>query len=148
MPFLRLRDLGSSKSHEFETSQVRLGRAPDVELAVSGEGNEVVSGYHARITHRDGSWWIEDLGSRNGTFLGDKRLVPGGVERLVPGAVIRFGERGPRLQVDAVTKRSFDETFAESPTAIRPSAATVPMVGIEAAAPSPPPPRGRRRSPR
>jgi pSer/pThr/pTyr-binding forkhead associated (FHA) protein len=36
-----------------------------------------VSGRHARVFSRDGLFFIEDLKSTNGTWLGDRRLVPG-----------------------------------------------------------------------
>jgi pSer/pThr/pTyr-binding forkhead associated (FHA) protein len=34
-----------------------------------------VSQEHARLTRRDGHWWLDDLGSRNGTLLNDVPLT-------------------------------------------------------------------------
>lgn len=34
-----------------------------------------VSGEHALLTWRDSQWWLEDLGSRNGTLLNDVALT-------------------------------------------------------------------------
>ncbi|MFQ5809990.1 MAG: FHA domain-containing protein, partial [Armatimonadota bacterium] len=149
MPFLRLRNLASGETLEFETPEIRIGREPDSELVLSAEGSGVVSGRHARVFERGGGWWLEDVGSRNGTFLNDRRLMPGAAEQLTTSAVVGFGERGPRFRVEAVAKRRIADTLVEGPTAIRPSAATVPMEGIDATAPpasvaqgtpSPPPP--------
>lgn len=45
-----------------------LGRAEDNTLTFS---EETVSAYHARVSCQRGTWWIEDLGSRNGTMLNE-----------------------------------------------------------------------------
>ena len=51
-----------------------------------------VSRPHARISFAEGQYWIEDLGSANGTFLNDRRL-PGGVPtRLRNGDRVRIGK--------------------------------------------------------
>jgi CheY-like chemotaxis protein len=41
-----------------------------------------VSRVHAQIRHADNGWWIEDLGSSNGTWLNRERLVPNEPTRL------------------------------------------------------------------
>jgi hypothetical protein len=33
------------------------------------------SSQHALLTLRDGQWWLEDLGSRNGTFVNNRRVA-------------------------------------------------------------------------
>ena len=48
-----------------------LGRDPDVEIFLDSPG---VSRRHARITISAGRATIEDLGSKNGTFVGDQRV--------------------------------------------------------------------------
>lgn len=148
MPYLRLTDLRTNTQLEFEREEVRIGRLPDLELVVEGEGANVVSGNHARLAHEGTNWLLEDLGSRNGTFLGNKRLVPGGREPVFKGTEIRFGANGPRFVVDAVAKRVIAETVAEGPRAAHPSAATMPMSALgdatqpmEGLPPAPPPPR-------
>lgn len=35
-----------------------------------------VSRVHALLRHKDGQWWVEDLGSSNGTWLNGERLAP------------------------------------------------------------------------
>ena len=49
----------------------RIGRAPANELVVSDES---VSGYHAQVWVEAGRVWLQDLTSRNGTFVNDKRV--------------------------------------------------------------------------
>ena len=34
-----------------------------------------VSGRHARVYHSDGEWYVEDLGSTNGTYVNDRPLT-------------------------------------------------------------------------
>lgn len=133
MPYLRLRDQGSSLEREFEVDQVRVGRDPVLEYPISDEQAKVVSALHVRIFHRDGAWWIEDPGSRNGTYLDDGRLTPGQSVPLAAGQVIGLGETGPRIKVEAVVKPRVVGTLGEStPPAppVGPSDPTMPMEGI------------------
>lgn len=48
-----------------------LGRDPDVRVRI---GSPKVSRHHARIVVRDGQGVLEDLGSKNGTYLGGSRI--------------------------------------------------------------------------
>lgn len=48
-----------------------------------------ISRQHAQITFREGSFWIEDLGSKNGTKVGTRRID--GVTALKPGDRIQLG---------------------------------------------------------
>jgi FHA domain len=51
---------------------VLLGRNPECTLVLD---DDFASGRHARIFRRDTGWFVEDLGSTNGTFLGASRLT-------------------------------------------------------------------------
>ena len=155
MTFLRLRDVKSGEAREFERSAVRIGRDPESEYPITGDAAKVVSTSHARLVHDGKGWWVEDLGSRNGTYLDSKRLTPGSRERVTVGAVIGLGESGPRFKVEAVTSEPMEATMLESPRGegtlteqprmARPSAATVRMDALEDALPpaAPPPPAPR-----
>ena len=50
----------------------------------------MVSTRHARIVREGRSFWLEDLGSRNGVYLGDERLT----ERALigPGTTFTVGQ--------------------------------------------------------
>lgn len=48
-----------------------------------------VSGHHAEVAFDQGSWWLVDLGSTNGTFISG-RPVRARV-RLAPGDIVQFG---------------------------------------------------------
>ncbi len=55
------------------------------------------SAEHARLTQRQGRWWLEDLGSRNGTLLNEVRLKPNQSVAVVEGD--RLGVGNVRLRV-------------------------------------------------
>ncbi len=48
-----------------------LGRGPQNTIVL----NDIsISADHALISYRLGQWWVEDVGSRNGTYLNDVRI--------------------------------------------------------------------------
>ena len=51
---------------------VLLGRAPDCTLTLQ---DDYSSGHHARLFPQGSRWFLEDLGSTNGTFVGGQRLT-------------------------------------------------------------------------
>jgi len=51
---------------------VTFGRGPDCTMPL---GDEYVSTQHARLVQHDGQWYVEDLGSTNGTYVGNERLT-------------------------------------------------------------------------
>jgi eukaryotic-like serine/threonine-protein kinase len=53
------------------SSPLILGRSDDTDIPLP---ETAVSRQHARLEQRDGSWYVVDLGSTNGTFLGGSRL--------------------------------------------------------------------------
>lgn len=134
MPFLRLRDLRTSAAQEFDGSEVRIGRDPEFEFPIKGEGSQVVSGAHARLLFENGGWWLEDLGSRNGTYLDEHRVVPGSRLPVKVGSVIRLGESGPKIKIEAVSRERLEETVVEVPTTVRPSAPTLRLSDLGGAA--------------
>jgi pSer/pThr/pTyr-binding forkhead associated (FHA) protein/S1-C subfamily serine protease len=116
MPYLRLRDLKSSEEREFESAAVRVGRDPTAELPILGEAAKVVSGSQARFVYEAGVWWVEDLGSLNGTYLDERRLAARARVAVDVGGVVGFGEGGPRLRVEAAAAQRPASPMRESPT--------------------------------
>lgn len=60
------------------------------QIVIDGEG---VSRQHARLELDGDQVLVTDLGSMNGTFIGDRRLSPNVPTPLAQGANVRFGER-------------------------------------------------------
>ena len=68
-------------------SPIMIGRANDSTLVLT---DDYASSRHARLTPRDGDWYLEDLGSTNGTYL-DRTKVTGPIH-VPPGVPIRIGK--------------------------------------------------------
>jgi DNA-binding winged helix-turn-helix (wHTH) protein len=70
-----------------------IGRAPDATICCESTG---VSRYHARIVIANGEATLEDLGSKNGTYLQGERVVSA---RLSDGDEIRLGTATLRFRL-------------------------------------------------
>jgi two-component system, cell cycle response regulator len=67
--------------------QYTVGRDNDSSLVVSRSS---VSRQHARIYQERDAWWVEDLGSTNGTFVNETRCA--GPQQLTDSDQVRFGD--------------------------------------------------------
>lgn len=75
------------------------GVFPDVDLD-SDDPEAKVSRRHARVTLRNGEYFVDDLGSTNGTFLNrGKRLLPGQPQPLREGDEIIVGKTFLRFHI-------------------------------------------------
>lgn len=72
-----------------ELREIRLGRQPGLEIELPFPS---VSFVHARLFCGElpNDWWVEDLGSLNGTTLDGRRLTPGIPQALRPNQRIRI----------------------------------------------------------
>ncbi len=131
MTALQLRDLRTARVHNFNGPEIRIGRDLEVELTVSGDDIDMVSALHVRIVYRDESWWVQDAGSRNGTFFNERRMSPEASEQLTEGAIVGLGQAGPRFRVERAGKRNVPNTVPEAPRVVAPGALTEPMRSIE-----------------
>jgi len=50
-----------------------------------------ISNEHATVWWENNTWWVRDLGSRNGTFVDGRRLDVGEVARLAAGSTLGLG---------------------------------------------------------
>jgi two-component system, cell cycle response regulator len=64
-----------------------LGRHPDNAVCIDDQG---LSRYHAKIVMHSERYWIEDLGSSNGTYLNGRRVTSC---ELANGDTVQFGPR-------------------------------------------------------
>jgi pSer/pThr/pTyr-binding forkhead associated (FHA) protein len=124
-----------------EASEIRIGRRSDLELPLPFS---ILSGVHARLVRGQGSnqgsnkdgWQLEDLGSRNGTFLAGARLKPGEKRALGPGAqfslahvdLVFEGATAPGIGsegTESIARRLVSDLFSSG---AEPSAPTVVVV--------------------
>jgi pSer/pThr/pTyr-binding forkhead associated (FHA) protein len=104
VPALRLeiRQKGQrSASRSFAQPEVTVGRDPLADIPLR---DKAVSTRHARLSFHDGQWWVDDLGSTNGTRLNRERLQ--GATVLAGGDEIRCGSA--RLLVALPSERTLD----------------------------------------
>ena len=59
-------------THALSDGQLQVGRADACQVRLS---DTYASQFHARIFRRDGAWFVEDMGSTNGTYLNQRRVT-------------------------------------------------------------------------
>jgi len=127
------------KRFETTSSHIVFGRKPrdgqhiDVDLYP----DDYVSHVHARLTYGDDEFWIEDLGSENGTWINDRKIE--GKTRVALGSNIRLGytiiiiEREAQVsdnidaRVSASDKTSINESVGISPPSALSSSPDMPF---------------------
>lgn len=83
---------------EIGADGLSIGRAASNQICLEAEAYPHVSGHHARLgLDADGTPQIEDLGSRNGTYVNGKQVKS---KRLRDGDVVRLGAQGPQFVVE------------------------------------------------
>ncbi len=102
-----LRHLKGSKASQLEEfplqqfAELTIGRDPSSGIRFDPEKDDLVGRQHARITRDPADPYrfrLQDMNSRNGTFLNKLRVV--GDMPIQPGDVIQLGAGGPELQFD------------------------------------------------
>jgi len=80
-----------------DRSELTVGRAhkkstPDIDLAPHGGTKAGVSRQHGRLLRENDQWYLEDLGSTNGTFLNGTKIAPHQKTAIKKGDKLRFGQ--------------------------------------------------------
>lgn len=68
-------------------SAILAGRAPSCSLVLD---DDYSSSRHARFFPQEDAWWVEDLGSTNGTFVREQRIAR--PVQLTAGTPVRIGQ--------------------------------------------------------
>jgi 3-oxosteroid 1-dehydrogenase len=85
MAFLEVNSPRWTRRIEFGGEPISVGRHPDNEIQYNDDG---LSRKHCLFERRPDGWWIQDLGSRNGTKLNGVRVANAA---LTSGDVVRVG---------------------------------------------------------
>lgn len=80
---------------EIKNFPVTLGRLEDNSICLPYDSK--ISRHHARITREGDSFWLEDCGSTNGTFLNEKRINEKAL--LNPGDMFLIGKTWLKFMV-------------------------------------------------
>lgn len=77
---------------ELIVGRAHKGQSLDIDLAPHGGSQAGVSRRHSRLLRKEDQWFVEDLGSTNGTFINGVRLSPNQPAALKQGDKLRFGQ--------------------------------------------------------
>ena len=93
VPYLKLINLREKLNFKIEEAyaldgNITVGRSDSNNIFIR---DSFVSSIHARFFSKDDGYFLEDLKSKNGTFLNARQLKPGEVTSLRDGDKIRIG---------------------------------------------------------
>jgi len=95
------------------TETFKIGRDDTCDISID---SGLASRYHAEVKYEEGQWWVEDLGSTNGTYMAGRRIER---ETIRGHTCVQLGRNGcmvhltimeEALASDASTNRSLEET--------------------------------------
>src|ERR1700733_9644437 len=72
----------------------RIGRVEECEICIN---NDYVSRVHAEVVFENGAWWVHDLNSSNGIYVGGERVKHVPVRQAT---VIRLGVYGTEVSLE------------------------------------------------
>ena len=97
---IRITHLSGSQKGKVATSAkptVRVGRAADCDVRFDGAQDPKVSNHHAEFLYEDGSWFVVDTASTNGTLIEGRKVAK---HRLRQGEEVQLGSGGPLVKVE------------------------------------------------
>jgi hypothetical protein len=95
---------GKELKFHFWQNEITIGRGPHCHISLP---DEALSASHARLSFHHGQWWLEDIGSTNGTFLNKEKIILPTV--IITGDQFKCGNTIFSLRIDL-----FDDKFPAS----------------------------------
>lgn len=83
------------ETYSYSVPEIVIGREQSCNLVLDAA---TVSAEHARFSYHHQNWWVEDLGSRNGTFMNYERLSTPSI--VVSGDELQLGQVLIRITID------------------------------------------------
>ena len=99
--FLGLFDLDNKRFHLFTDQPIILGRDPNCNLHIDDNS---VSAKHAKLSYQHMQWWVQDLGSKNGTYINHGMLSE--AVALTSGDIIQIGKRNYEIVLESKENES------------------------------------------
>ena len=99
---------------------IRIGRRADNDVVFDAYQDLDVSGHHAELRQEADGYYLYDLGSSNGTFIGGQKVTRW---RMDSGVEVSFGPTGPRMLVTFTD----GPALASGPQAVVPGAPLPPQ---------------------
>ncbi len=97
VPVLTLTRQDGKGTYHFSRAEVHIGRDPACDCSLE---DQTVSTQHAQLSYHHNQWWLEDLGSTNGTFLNQAPVSAPMVVTI--GDRIRCGQVNLDISIDGV----------------------------------------------
>ncbi len=95
IPALLISKADDENVQSFAIPEIIIGRSAKSDYPIA---NDTVSARHARLSFHHNQWWVEDLNSRNGTFINDERLSVPTV--IISGDELRCGKACLEIKIE------------------------------------------------
>lgn len=106
---VRRTDVSDAVEEGVFTDDFRLGRDAECEMQIH---SGLVSRVHAEVLLHEGYWWVRDLQSTNGVYIGEEKIEE---QVLEDGMAFRLGKNGPIIEVNI--EQPFGHKEIEQPSA-------------------------------
>jgi pSer/pThr/pTyr-binding forkhead associated (FHA) protein len=90
---------------ELKSKEALIGRGKSNHIIIN---HNQVSRQHLKVAYDQDHFFIEDLGSQNGTYIQDKRLKPKEKVLLVPGTIVRLNQE-VIIKFEEIENTEFDQ---------------------------------------
>ncbi|HKI55493.1 MAG TPA: FHA domain-containing protein [Anaerolineales bacterium] len=90
-------DGNKENTYNFRQTEVVIGRGTQCNISIKDDN---LSASHARLSFHHSQWWLEDLDSRNGTFLNNDRITTPTV--VISSDQFKCGNTILTLRIDSV----------------------------------------------
>jgi pSer/pThr/pTyr-binding forkhead associated (FHA) protein len=91
---------GKEIQQRYSQTEVTIGRDPNCDFPIL---DEAISAHHARVSFHHSQWWLEDLNSTNGTFIGKSRVSVPVV--LIASDQFKCGNTLFTVDIDALSEK-------------------------------------------